>query len=187
MYIPKNHEIEMHSGVYVDLAKPQAQQILLEDIAFSLSNICRYGGHVRFYNVAQHSVLVAQRLALLGEDIETQLAGLHHDDPEAYIGDIPKPLKPLLPSLKQLNHQFEQAIKEALDLNHLNFDLPCIKAVDNWALSYEAYWLMHSRGQSWETADLYTPGEDSDPGKLSRWSPRIAEAIFLSTHTGLVQ
>ena len=176
-------QIEMSSGVFVELDDPKPHQILLEDIAFSLSNICRYGGHVPFFNVAQHAWLVAQRLAVLGESSVVQFAGLHHDDPEAYIGDIPRPLKPLLgPNLKELNGKFEVAIKASLQLDYLDFDHPAVKRADFWALSYEAYNLMKSRGEGWFTAGFYKPGEDNDPGPLERWTPEVARDLYLQTH-----
>jgi hypothetical protein len=43
--------------------------------------------------VAEHSIVVAMILRELGHDVEMQLAGLFHDAAEAYIGDIPSPVK----------------------------------------------------------------------------------------------
>ena len=72
------------------------------DIAHALSNTCRWTGHTsRFYSVAEHSVRVAERarelLAEVGHGLHTQLLGalwgLLHDAPEAYLVDMPRPLK----------------------------------------------------------------------------------------------
>ena len=185
VWAPDNHEIEMHSGVYVNLAEPHPNQILLEDIAFSLSNIARYGGHVRFYTVAQHACLVVRWLKIKGYDAQMQLAGLHHDDPEAYIGDIPRPLKPLLGGLKELNQKFEHVIKESLNLERLDFDAVPVKSADAWCLAYEAYWLMKSKGQGWPTWGMYVPGEVGDPGRLAQWTPQAAEVCFLELDRNL--
>jgi uncharacterized protein len=59
-----------------------------------LSNQCRFGGHCRaFYSVAQHSCLVADLVAVTGADVADQLWALLHDAPEAYLVDLPHPLK----------------------------------------------------------------------------------------------
>jgi hypothetical protein len=68
----------------------------LEDIAQSLSTTARFGGHVKFYSVAEHSLRVCEWLRQAGHDTMTQLLGLHHDDTEAYVGDIPRPQKRLM-------------------------------------------------------------------------------------------
>ena len=68
----------------------------LADIAQALSTISRFGGHTKFYSVAEHALRVSEYLRTTGEDDMTQLLGLHHDDTEAYMGDIPRPQKKLM-------------------------------------------------------------------------------------------
>jgi uncharacterized protein len=70
---------------------PEPGDIDILDIAHALSNQCRFSGHVRtFLSVAQHSVAVA-RLCPSSD----RLWGLLHDAAEAYLVDLPRPLKAL--------------------------------------------------------------------------------------------
>lgn len=58
---------------------PRPEDICIEDIAHSLSNMCRFCGHVReFYSVAEHSVRGASHLYGLNA-----LQFLLHDAAEA--------------------------------------------------------------------------------------------------------
>lgn len=83
-----------YTGRVVRPLEPSPRDIGLIDIAHSLSNLCRFTGHVReFYCVAQHSVLVSDLLWALGCDPEVCLWGLLHDAPEAYLWDLSRPVK----------------------------------------------------------------------------------------------
>lgn len=68
---------------------PRPEDVSLEDIAQSLSNTCRYNGHLPcFYSVAQHSVIMSRYVKY-----ESALWALFHDAPEAYLSDLPRPVK----------------------------------------------------------------------------------------------
>ena len=81
--------IQTYSGKKMDLLHPKVEDICIEDIAQALSMQCRFSGHCKkFYSVAQHSVFVSKLC-----DSKDALYGLLHDASEAYLVDIPKPLK----------------------------------------------------------------------------------------------
>jgi hypothetical protein len=174
-HIPAEHEIETFSGKFVDLSDPSPDSITMEDIGHALSQTCRYGGHCRrYYSVAEHSVFVSKRLERRGASRALQLAGLHHDDAEAYLGDIPRPLKPLLgPTYKIMTDAVDEAIVMALDLERHNvvpfdFHHPEVKGADNWALFVEARKLLPSQGRQW-----WDGGQGSDQWALGDLPSRI--------------
>ena len=92
--------IELYTGGFLDFEKPDPAQIKLHDVAHGLAQLCRYTGQTRhFFSVAEHACLVANRLRKLGEPLMVQWEGLHHDNAEAFVGDVNRPLKDLLEPL----------------------------------------------------------------------------------------
>jgi hypothetical protein len=94
------------SGGSFDYTNPDSSTYTLEDIAHALSHIPRFCGHTRqFYSVAQHSYMVAY---LVPES--NQRAALLHDASEAFMCDIPSPLKALLPDYKVIEKRVQDSI-----------------------------------------------------------------------------
>ena len=175
-------ELEMASGTYVSLTDPQPATILLSDIAHALSLICRFGGHgKRFYSVAEHAVRVAKRMhENLYEDDEV-FAALHHDDTEAYLGDVPSPLKSLLGGYRELETKFNLVISHALDFDADLTHTPALKDTDHYLLHQEARQLMVSKG-----AQNYGPRPHVRPldGPIG-WTTDTAREAFLQMHYDL--
>jgi 5'-nucleotidase len=74
--------------------EPDPNVVDIGDIARALSHQCRFGGNCRvYYSVAQHSCLVSDLVAERGADPEVVLWALLHDASEAYLVDLPHPLK----------------------------------------------------------------------------------------------
>lgn len=141
------------SGVKFDLLAPTAAMINPVDIAHSLSMQCRFNGHTEhFYSVAQHSCIVAD---LVPE--EHQLAALLHDAPEAYVGDLVRPLKVEMreysiamgiePIYQAVEHRIWLAICEHFQINP---ELPpCVHDADMIALATERRDLMPDHSAPW--------------------------------------
>jgi 5'-nucleotidase len=87
--------IQTLSGRRVNPLDAAVEDIDPADIARALSNLCRFGGHSKaFYSVAQHSAIVCDLLEQRGGATPDELmAALLHDAAEAYLGDLPHPLK----------------------------------------------------------------------------------------------
>ena len=89
-----NSYIGTYTGKHFYPLDPKAEDICIEDIAHSLSNLCRFNGHTkRFYSVAQHSLNVERFIKKLSWGERLRLYGLMHDFAEAYIGDMTTPYK----------------------------------------------------------------------------------------------
>ena len=107
--------IRTNTGVMFNFVDPKSEDVKLEDVAFGLSNMNRWGGqHRQNISVAQHSLRVAQILEDAGHPLEVVLQGLMHDSSEAYVVDVPRPLKVLLPQYKEIEDRVSQACSAAL-------------------------------------------------------------------------
>lgn len=82
--------ITTFTGRVVNPFALQSEDVSVEDIAHALALTNRFGGHSRVpISVAQHAVYVSYLLAGTGYERH----GLHHDDAEAYLCDVPKWIK----------------------------------------------------------------------------------------------
>lgn len=73
---------------------PRIEDIDIEDIAHSLSLLCRANGHFKhFYSVGLHSLNCANEALARGYSSRVALGCLLHDGSEAYLADITRPVK----------------------------------------------------------------------------------------------
>lgn len=106
--------MQTYSGHKFYPLDPHPEDIFIEDIAGALSNMCRFGGHCReFYSVAEHCVHVA-RLA----PKELKLAALLHDAAEAYLVDIPRPIKRQLVDYCRIEAKLERVIAQRYSVSY---------------------------------------------------------------------
>jgi 5'-deoxynucleotidase YfbR-like HD superfamily hydrolase len=109
--------ITTFSGMRFPLLEARPEHVVLEDIAHSLSQQCRYNGHCpRFYSVAEHSVLIAEWVERRTGSRRLALETLMHDASEAYLCDVPAPLKPLLTNYRQIEIQVERLVARRFNL-----------------------------------------------------------------------
>lgn len=162
---------------YFDVPTPvMAEQIFIEDIAHSLSMLCRFTGHARrFYSVAEHSLLLSQQVPL-----DLALCGLLHDATEAYCNDLAKPLKRQLPDYNALEDRVWAAVAFRFELPVVMPEL--IKMADMAMLKYEVPRLMpHGTLE-----DLDLPGQPANLFGLPFYSSETAERIFIRRFQELV-
>ena len=100
------------SGRHIEFQNPDPAKIAIEDIAVALSRECRFSGQTQeFYSVAQHSVL-ASRIVPEAFALEALL----HDATEAFIKDLPSPLKGMLPEYSRIERTLDRAIRRKFGL-----------------------------------------------------------------------
>ncbi len=123
--------IQSVSGFAIDFTKPTRNIYHYFDIGHGLSNVCRYGGQCdQFYSVAEHSVTMSYLVPS-----EYALEALFHDATEAYLGDMPTPLKMLCPDYQRIEYGFDLSIRMLYGLPLAMSDV--VKAADKAALQYE--------------------------------------------------
>lgn len=94
LYHRAPNTIATWTGEHVDPLNLRDHQVNIKDIGHSLARQCRYAGHTEGYlSVARHSIIVSHHLETQGEPFVIQMWGLLHDAAEAYLVDVPRPLK----------------------------------------------------------------------------------------------
>lgn len=166
--------MQTYTGKLVDLANFTVEDVRLADIAHALAVINRFTGHtVAPYSVAQHSVEVSELVAP-----EHALWGLMHDASEAYLGDVARPLKVMLPDYKALEEHVQQTIAKAF---HLSWPIPPeVKEADNRALLAEKRELL-SVQHDWNIK------ADPAPGPVNPYTWVQAKKLFEARYLEIVR
>lgn len=179
----------------------------IEYIAHSLSLQCRWmggtsnlaNGDPLFYSVAQHSCYVADlaqvsRKTLVPDyDWDAKGAaypgyyGLMHDASEAFLCDIPRPLKPKLIGYYDYEADLMSAISGHHEVPMHQAIISAVKKVDNWMIYWERDEMIGVPEES------YSGEAEQHPGTLIRdvipdffpWSPKVAKDQFLMRYEKL--
>jgi len=152
-------EIKTFSGLSFNPLEPNLDKICVEDIAHALSLNTRFGGHCpKFYSVAEHSILVMGLMEAGGYGEISQFAGLMHDAEEAYLMDMPSPIKQNFQNYVDAGVSLRKAIWQKYNIPWSFYD--ATKPYDN-----EAYFL--ERKRLWD-------------GKTNPMTSEVAEVTFLN-------
>lgn len=155
------NSIATFTGMCFDLAVMDPDSIDIRDIARALSMNCRWGGHVnKFYSVAEHSVRVYEEV-----EAPFKLVALLHDASEAYLHDMPKPFKIMLPDYIAMEDKLMQVIADKYGFAYPL--IPEIKVADKRLLEWEWKVLKESKNEV--------------PDWIG-WDPKRAERMFLNAY-----
>ena len=168
--------IMLTSGSYFDYEDPRGSPFTIEDVAIALGKICRFNGHCNgFYSVAEHSVYVSKIVPK-----PDALAGLLHDASEAFLGDMPGPLKWISPEFRRFEATIEEAVLERFGIEG---GLPkSVKIADMIMLATEKNQIMPNPDDEWPMLKDIRPSSIA----IQRLSPEEASTAFLDRYSQLI-
>ena len=163
--------MRLRSGQRFYPLNPTPELIDIEDIAHALGNLCRFGGHTReFYSVAQHCVMCS-----LMVEADDALPALLHDATEAYLVDLPKPIKSLLPRYSEIEANLATCIEQAFGIPGLSLERKAVKDADARMLVTEAIKLLGLEDPA-EWGYTCKPFECD----MTPWPPELAKRYYLN-------
>lgn len=179
--------IETFTGKKFYFLDPTPDMVDIEDIAHSLSNQCRFAGHVsKFYSVAEHSINVCNLVQRATRDDRLSLAALLHDASEAYLIDIPSPIKQHLPGYKDIELRVMRCVADKFGCTWppAGPEGNIIHEADQVQLKTEAKWLLPSKGDDW----AHNYPTQMKHGILPKCvAPSIAKELFLGVFESLTR
>lgn len=162
--------IQTRSGKQFFPLDVRPEDICIEDIAAGLSKICRYGGQcLAFYSVAEHSIHVSRTVPA-----QLAMAALLHDAAEAYVGDMVRPLKIMIPDFRRIEKDVQRAIDQRFGID---FDPSNMRYYDDQMLHTEMLVMMKDPPAPWVELphalddwhfEYYDPDE-AEEAFLLRW------------------
>lgn len=170
----KGDFMQLYSGKIFYPMDPRADEVEIEDIAHALSMQCRYAGHcLRFYSVAEHCVHLARHVS--GPN---KLWALLHDASEAYLVDVPRPVKPYLEGYKAAERRVMDAVCDRFGLPR---EMPAeVHAADSAIIGDE-------RANMSKCVAVWSGDYPGIGAQLGYWSPQWAEFEFIDMFRTLIR
>jgi 5'-deoxynucleotidase YfbR-like HD superfamily hydrolase len=137
--------IETYMGKWVNPLDMKVEDVDIYDIAHALSLAPRFAGHTpKLYSVAEHSVNVALILRGWKCTPNVQLEGLLHDGSEAYICDLPRPIKDMMPEYREIERRLQDTIYERFELKGHSLS---VQQADQYCLEWDLKVRRYTGGQ----------------------------------------
>lgn len=192
---------QTYSGKKFDYSDVEAYTPTVEEVAHSLSNTCRYNGHCKgYYSVAEHAARCALLAFRLGLSPAVQFAALHHDDDEAYSGDVIRPLKKMLRvvhhegyivSFSTLEARIQQHIRSVFNVTWDDEIARQVCDLDNTMLLVEKEFILGPSPEPWDPIRVPEGWLETGINLVHRWGvsfgsgPRDARELYLERHAWL--
>lgn len=197
---------QLYSGRKFFALDPRPEDVTLEDIAHSLSQVNRFGGHsIRPYSVAHHSINVSRVAGKLARKLvdaaarigvwsgdpseyvrQVSLAGLLHDSAESLVGDLVTPVKKQMPQYREVEHRILNVIFKKFGVPYAAENLPTeVRRADTISLATERLYLVNVLTESWglseEPEEMTTEESGRTPYHPSRsYSCKETEGAFIA-------
>lgn len=176
----------LRSGRLVDPTAIDFSKVELYDLAWALANVNRWGGHASpAVSVAKHAIACARacwatpRLALLA---------LHHDDGEAFFGDMCRDLKshPGMAWYREQEHAATAACIRHFAPSVADLPLSAVKTVDTQSLLTERAWHFPPDKDPAD-ASIGAGLMPLDPELFPKGQPTVIAALFCGMHRVLTR
>jgi hypothetical protein len=155
--IRKGDWLQTYTGKKFWPLDPSPDDVCICDIANALAKLPRFNVTVPFsYSVASHCLSMATAAYTCQYSPALQLWALLHDAAEAYLGDIPRPVKNCIPQIREVEEKVLRAVAW-----RFNMEWPMpekIKELDDVLLAMEArQFLPVTWLDDWNLVDLSVP------------------------------
>lgn len=171
--------IETGTGIAFHFLEPKEDEIDIFDIANSLSNQCRYTGHVKkFYSVAEHCChlydYAKTKAKYHFEKFELKTI-LLHDASEAYLTDIARPIKNHIPDYRKLEVRIEEVVASKFGI---------VYPYPAWVKEYDMRILLDEREQVMRPSKNVWAVDGQEPlgVNINFWEPSEAFLNFLARY-----